>query len=81
LSVAASYHPSFILDVVALSVTFVTPDPLAWDDLMFCDLFRRGGTPGAVGDEGIVLIVHGKLKVVSTRVIEELFVVARLWWA
>jgi hypothetical protein len=64
--------------VVALSVTFVAPDPLAWNDLMFCDLFQRGGTLGAVGDEGIVLVVYSKLKVVLTQVIKELFVVARL---
>jgi hypothetical protein len=64
--------------VVALSVTFVAPDLLAWNDLMFCDLFRRGGTPGAVGDKGIVLVVYSKLKVVSTQVIKELFVVAQL---
>jgi hypothetical protein len=45
---------------------------------MFCNLFWRGGTLGAVSDKSIVLVVYSKLKVVSTRVIKELFVVARL---
>jgi hypothetical protein len=66
--------------VVSLSVTFVTPDPLAWDDLILCDLFRRGGTLGAISDKGVVLIVYSKLKVVPTRVVKKLFVVAWLWW-
>jgi hypothetical protein len=45
---------------------------------MLCNLFRRSRTLGVVSDKSIVLIVYGKLKVVLTRVIKELFVVARL---
>jgi hypothetical protein len=45
---------------------------------MLCNLFQRSGTLGVVSDKSIVLIVYGKLKVVSTRVIKELFVVVRL---
>jgi hypothetical protein len=38
---------------------------------MHCDLFRRGGTLGAIGDKSVVLIIYSKLKVVPTRVIKE----------
>jgi hypothetical protein len=61
LFVPACHHPSLVLDVVALSVTFVALDPLGWNDLMGGDLFDRSRMPGVVEDESVVLIIHSEL--------------------